>query len=487
MGRIMVHLLVNNLYNQSHDVFDTYYISLTRVSLAVLVLVVSSNTPAADWKIEPNVSVAGTYTDNVTLSVEGNETSDFITELVPGIRVSATGSRLDLSLIYNIQGVYYRENSDLNDVFHQLDARANAELFKDLFFLDTNVFRAQRVIDPQQSLPVGNLSITTNITDVTSYRISPYFQKRVTPSLYALVRYGYNKTDLRDTALFDSTDKLVEADIYSIPGSQKLSWGLSYESRKYESDDGFIWEAEKSSLNLGYNITRRFSLTTIGGYEENKYVTSNIIEDGSFWRVGFRWTPGHRTELALNAGRRFYGKTGELNFNHRSRRWRWGVTYTEDFETISSQLTNRQGANVTGEPITLPSDPAVTTGTFLNKGFNFSAQRNSGKTELGISLFDQRREYQISNDNDKTYGGSVSWLWRLARRTELEMQSEVIRLESAGTTQENKDIISTLSLRRHLTRNGTLSFNYRNSRRDSNVADSNYRQNMYTIIYELSL
>jgi len=49
---------------------------------------------AAEWEIEPRVSVGASWTDNITLADSGQDESDWVTALRPGIALSLAGPRV---------------------------------------------------------------------------------------------------------------------------------------------------------------------------------------------------------------------------------------------------------------------------------------------------------------------------------------------------------------------------------------------------------
>jgi hypothetical protein len=74
---------------------------------AAISTLVSCPAGAAKWDIVPTVSVAETYTDNVSLAPNSFAQGDWVTEITPAISVAATGARLKLNATYDPQVLYY--------------------------------------------------------------------------------------------------------------------------------------------------------------------------------------------------------------------------------------------------------------------------------------------------------------------------------------------------------------------------------------------
>ena len=94
---------------------------------AAAMLLLSSHSVAAEWKITPSLDLRETYSDNIRLAPQGNEQSDFVTQINPGISLTGTGPRLKVNASYVMQNLFYAEESSRNTINHLLSANANAE------------------------------------------------------------------------------------------------------------------------------------------------------------------------------------------------------------------------------------------------------------------------------------------------------------------------------------------------------------------------
>ena len=55
---------------------------------------------AAKWDIVPTLSVGEIYTDNLSLSPDTSKQSDWVTQVIPGISISAIGAASKFNLSY---------------------------------------------------------------------------------------------------------------------------------------------------------------------------------------------------------------------------------------------------------------------------------------------------------------------------------------------------------------------------------------------------
>src|SRR5687767_10348894 len=90
----------------------------------------------AKWDIVPALSVLETYTDNVSLLPDAAKDSDWVTQVIPAISISAIGDRLRFSASYKPEAVYYANGTAENQIFQRGSAAGTAELAQDLFFID---------------------------------------------------------------------------------------------------------------------------------------------------------------------------------------------------------------------------------------------------------------------------------------------------------------------------------------------------------------
>jgi uncharacterized protein (PEP-CTERM system associated) len=110
-----------------------------RFSLSALVLFfVFDATTSADWLFSPRLTGLSLYTDNLTLAPPGSEENDFVFQLNPGFSLQHTSSRLNATIDYNMQNLFYINNSEFNTTNHQLQGDSTLEIWNDNFFLDMN-------------------------------------------------------------------------------------------------------------------------------------------------------------------------------------------------------------------------------------------------------------------------------------------------------------------------------------------------------------
>ncbi len=294
------------------------------------------------------------------------------------------------------------------------------------------------------------------------------------------VRYRYNETNYPDVAGQDTQEKGVSFQVGTRTNAQLLDWQISGSYRDQQSDDGFRWEQTRSELNLGYNLTPRFTLIALGGTEKNEYEQSNTEDDGTFWSAGFTWRLSQRSQLTLRGGRRISGRSAFLDFSQSNRYWRWTANYEEELFTNAGVLNSRQEA---GGPLTLPEDATLTTEVFLRKNAEVTGTRSYGRTNITLRVFKQTRDYQITGDSDETQGGSILWSWAFHPRTRLELDLSSQREELRATTRIDNLYTGRVGILRQVSAHGLVTLSYRYSERDSNEDANDYDQGLTSLSY----
>ena len=102
--------------------------------------------------IVPRVSLTGTLTDNVFLS-DANKRSEQTTEISPGIRVSADGSRVKAYFDYSRRETLYAQNTSVRTSQNALNTFGSVEAIDNWAFLDFSGTVSQQAVRSKPVLP----------------------------------------------------------------------------------------------------------------------------------------------------------------------------------------------------------------------------------------------------------------------------------------------------------------------------------------------
>jgi uncharacterized protein (PEP-CTERM system associated) len=292
----------------------------------------------SNWVVTPSLKLAETYTDNLFLSPEASRQSEWITQIIPGISVTANGPRLRLDASYAPEILYYAETEAEDNVFHRGNAVGTLELADQLLFMEAGARVDQYDVSLQGPLTTSNVNITGNRATAATAYVSPYLVSDLGSAARGEARFTYSgwESDERQPALPDNTGHRVDLRLTNGPAYRLLTWDVAYsgESIKYETQ--LQTTSEEFTASGQRRITRAVSLLALAGYE--RYDTGTEVLAEPRWSAGFEWTPTPRTRLAVTAGRRLDDETYSFQLSHRTRLSAWNVTYAEDVTTSREQF-----------------------------------------------------------------------------------------------------------------------------------------------------
>jgi uncharacterized protein (PEP-CTERM system associated) len=475
---------------------------------------------AGNWEITPRISVAEVYSDNINLD-DSDKEYDLVTEITPGISLHGEGARLVADLDYQMQNTIFLKNSDGNGTFHQLNANGTAELRKDFFFMDATSTMGQAVISADDTASTGNLNNAGNRTDFITYSLSPYILPHFGNVANGNLRYRYS------TVLYDSGDA-SDADIHDLTAGLvsgrfwgPLSWSGEFHHNEVRRDSGGDDTREGASGNARYLINNHFSLVARGGYFDDDYESSEAIENGSYWAVGFFWQPSRfyslealngnnlttvtvglyptqRTALLVNYEDRGVGpNTGEVwsgNFQHSTRHTSWNASYEEETTTQQEQQLQEGFVFLSIDPITgevnpnpqpgdltviQPTGPIVslTNETIERKRASGRIGMRTGKSGLLFNVFNEKRKYLSSLIEEETKGFDASWNRRLAPRTNSNLLGSWQRLTNNDLNTERDFWYIEAQLSRQIRPRLNGSVRYRFSKEEPDKDRDGYQEN----------
>jgi hypothetical protein len=431
------------------------------------------------WAIEPGIGIAGTYTDNVALAPKGAEENDFATQLNFFVTANADTARQNTSITYRMQNIFHTEDSSANETFNQLDARGNVRAYGESFFVDWSSTISQQVINPAQTLPTNNITITDNRTNVGTLQVSPYWTQEIGGGVQALLRYTGGIVRYDDPDLENTNNNIAQFAVGK--GLGRFSWNLDYVNNRVQ----FVQENttntfERIGLDLGYLVTPATRLTALMGYEDNQFETNVTTEptDGSFWEVGVLWQPGRRNELEARYGERFFGRTGSFRWRFQGRILSTSFTYSENYTTagqVQLTLPVTPGGGVTTDPAQFRNQ------VYFSQRFDAGLTFTLRKTELVFSAFNDHQEFQVSLDKNEISGIGASWVWQFAPRTSSRVDLRYQR--SKFTTEEQEDELSEaiFLLQRQIGRTASASLGIAYNSQSSTVPENEYRQNLVNL------
>ena len=372
------------------------------VALGYLALAAPSAV-AGDWTITPTMTVTETSTDNVALS-QTNKQSDLITDLNPGIRIEGTGGRSKLKFDYQLHKLYYAQNSTNTETQNSLNALGSLEALEDWFFIDASAMISQQTLSPFLGTTSSsvNTNATTNSTETSTYRLSPYFRGTLGGAAEYQLRYNVATTTTKSNQDFDSDSRELVLALKGVTRLSSLGWSLDASTQKVEYGNNLDNNADILRGRLTYQISPQFLVSVIGGVEANDYLTADK-ESESIKGAGFEWSPTERTKLSVTRENRYFGNANAIDFTHRTAGTAWkykeskDVTATPNEQSALGVGTNydllfSQYSSAIPDPV---ARAAYVNALLLSAGISPNAQMQGGYLTSGVQL-QHRREFSFA-------------------------------------------------------------------------------------------
>lgn len=496
---------------------------------ALVALAWSSPADAAEWTITPGVDLKETYTDNVTLAPKGNERNDFVTEITPNLSITGTGPRLKFAADYAMRNFFYARSSGASNTSHRLQASGNAELVDKLFYIDGSATAGQQAISPfgPQVADAGHL--TNNKADVRTASVSPYLRHRFGSSATGELRYSRDAVRADTGGLADSESDRFRVSLDSGTAFRTMQWSFLYDEQRIDYEAADDVRTRQLSGSLRYELSPRVALLATGGHEDNSYVTIGRKPEGEFWSLGAAWTPSERTNIAVTAGRRFFGNTLSFSAQHRTRMTVWSIGYQEDISTSRSQFlvpSTQDTATFLGglwassipdrsvreelvqhfiRETNLPSTLVVPVNSFTNRVFlqksaHASLAIKGARNTLLTNVYRVEREPQsaatadlslppsaaLNGEATRQDGISTVWNLRLSPRTSATASAGFSKVHSETTGRRDDNLTFRLGLMRQLQQKVKGGIELRRLEKRSTQTASEFRENAVSAFLQIS-
>jgi uncharacterized protein (PEP-CTERM system associated) len=351
----------------------------------------------------------------------------------------------------------------------------------------------QSIISPLANTPNSTISASDNITNTYNFSVSPYLKHRFGSFADAEARYTYNWLE-NSSGSSNSESNAVFLDLQSGSQFQTLTWNTYYSWYRDEPERGQTVTFQRVQLNGRYYLNRKTALLFGTGYEDNDYFTLNDDTTAVTWLAGLSLNPNPRTSIEGGAENRSFGVAPFFNATYLSKRTALSFRYSENLTTTSQARSNVVFVPLldafgnpildpnTGDAIEVPIDtPGIQNQVMVNRRFDGTIALRGQRTDVGVSVFDTYRDYQISPD-EEVYGFRVFANRRLSRPTSVSIWGSGTRSLFDGPAPERTVWQVGASLNRQFARNFSGSVSYRYITQDSEDSNFDYDENRFTVM-----
>ena len=165
----------------------------------------------------PRISVSETYTSNVFLSSTGKR-AELITEISPGIHISARGGRISGSLDYSLNELLYARNSSGTRSQNALNAFGTMEVIDKSGYIDFSGVVSQQAISAFGAPTTNVTALNGNSTETAVFRLSPHMSGRIGGIADYAARYSLTSSRSGSGAVSDVDSQDLSVQLNSAGG-----------------------------------------------------------------------------------------------------------------------------------------------------------------------------------------------------------------------------------------------------------------------------
>lgn len=310
------------------------------LALAATFALAATAVSAQSWRIDPNIAVRTTYSDNVALQPDAIARNGWILDVAPGVRIEHVSPRARIFADYRIHGLAYTADSMPDETQQFLNATAGWKSIDEFLVIDARANIIQQARSPFAGAVAPDAPSTNgNRGETRAFEISPSING-----------------SLADRALYQL--RLVEAEANAaeigIPRTRSTTWmgrlhspstsniiGWSFDASQLQVRNRAIGELEdvrvRAILSMTVLPTARLSL--LYGHEVTDFLGGE--RKGSLTPgAGLDWVPNERTQLSMAWERRFFGDGYNLFLVHRTPRTAWRATGSRTVSVLPNQLAS---------------------------------------------------------------------------------------------------------------------------------------------------
>lgn len=436
---------------------------------------VSSSQAKSDWITE--------ITPGISIQREGGRMKVQADYRMTGLVYASDSSRNDI--YHGLDGKAFAEL--VQDWFYvDATARISQQLREGASSGDTGVVGVGGVGGIGGGVGGGGqvgISGINNTSQVGAYSISPYLKRRLGSFATVEARVAFDDVISDDSQTSDGRKTRYRLSAVSGNLYYPLTWSASYDKSETNNSDSDDTGDDRASLNARYALSKKFGLLARASLEKNDFTgVDEDEEDYKTYGLGVFYTPSRRfsadvyynhsnnngnfvsgsatlnptlhTSLKASTSQRSFGRTYGLNLSHRTRQSNWTLNYQEDLTDTKQQFLDYAGtlyAHSCAGAIIYSNSPIPPAGCNAVPGLNINLVNQSQTDETYtskilsgavtytrrrstflLSTYLNKRDYQSTGGDEKTYGLQGSWNLKTSPRTTFTLSGGMSKEESSN-------------------------------------------------------
>jgi uncharacterized protein (PEP-CTERM system associated) len=276
------------------------------------------------WTVERSITARATATDNALLS-STLARKDLYLEVLPRLDMHGRDQRYRLDAMVGLDHVHYLNNSYSTRTDPMANVALNTTLAEKMLFLDASAEVGRRAITPFATQIINADPAQTARTQV--YRLAPSFKFNSDGAFNASLRSDNNWTRRSGAALLTTdVDRVFSQNTQARLTREPLPFGFGLElgdqRLRYGSAQQDALRLQNGLVSVSYAFDPQFIATLLGGQEHSEFAgspnTPVIKRNDTDKGLRLRWAPLNRSVFSAEVRERFFGKSFNVQWNHRS-------------------------------------------------------------------------------------------------------------------------------------------------------------------------
>ena len=308
--------------------------------------------PPPNTYVVPSVAVLATQTSNANYGVSSHSRSDTVLQVMPNIFLGSSHARWQVLGDFSLDGTYYVNGVRPNVVAPYGSGSLHSELVDQFVYFDASVVSQQQSISPYvgQGGPVQGSTYTS-----TQWRISPYIDRLLTPSLRLRARSDDTWTRISNSPsggmlsggrYLDQTIRLDQ-----LP----QNWGYTLAAQQtYATYDGepYAWLRDTTfRAILNYALSTQWVVGAIGGHE--KVQAQGADDSAGIYGLRTAWSPSPLQTVDATVEHRYFGTGWSLLANVGSPQLSLSASWTRQPTSYLAPLGGNNAGRTAGNISTL--------------------------------------------------------------------------------------------------------------------------------------
>ena len=492
----------------------------TKLSAVCIALICSKLAVAGEWQFDPSIIVDETYSDNVGLTTN-NEQSSLVTQV--GLSIESTYKAQQAEFNFSSESIYalYSHDHDLDSDYQTLSSDLRVQLWP-------NGIVVYGGVDIANQSRNGSRNALADIVSADTVQVETYsggLEYNIDNSDFIVnSSIGYRETNSEDNignqkginSRITSTNGTgarhvfweVEHDYQDLENNNqkgkqsqsevKIGWitgyGLNPFLRYYDEDNsGDINNSNRSIESNSYGLGARWLITPrlALNVSYNQPIGDNLDLDGdeqeAYVNASVQWQPSPRTKLTANISERFYGTSYGLDFTHRNKRLTNSISYVEDVQTFTR---NNFAANLVGFYFCPSSNITSVADCIIKDEGSIFPDNPNEPDNPGFQLF-PIQDFTLVEDNVFSLNKTLNWSSVLALpRTTISFTASHQNRENLESFNEDERSASSLNVSRKVSGRSSISFDLSYTETNLQI-DTEFeridRYRRYEISYQKSL